>query len=78
MTTFDITGLDKPLALRKVRERAQAYIETMTLLGKPATRVVVSGADYSAIFTAVTKGRDKALPEISGLTLGSIPVERAP
>lgn len=75
---FDIAGLDKPQALKKLRVRAQEYVQTMTQLGKPAERVVVSGADYNALFDAVTKGRDKTLPAITGLTLGSIPVERAP
>lgn len=75
---FDIAGLDKPLALKKLRARAQEYVKTMASLGKPAARVVVSVADYNALFDAVSKGRDKALPAITGLTLGGIPVERAP
>lgn len=78
MTTFDVGGMDKPLAVKKVRERAQKYIATMELLGKPASRVVLSVADYNALLGAVVKGRDKSLPPITELAIGKVRIEAAP
>lgn len=69
-------GLLKPANARAVIVRAKEYIETMNLLRKPVARVVLARTDYDRVFTAMTKDRDDKAPEICGLTLQGVRLER--
>lgn len=77
MSAFDIRGISKPKALKSVCDRAQSYIATMALLGKPAARVSVSRADYIDMLRAANTGRDEMLPEVDELRIGDVPVVAA-
>lgn len=58
----DLSGLSKPLAAVNIRNRCREYIVTMNLIGKPCRAVTVTVAQYSALFEAAHKGRDKDAP----------------
>lgn len=74
----DCGGLAKPLVAQAVVKRAKEYIETMNLLRKPCARVVLSRTDYDRVFEAMKKSRADGAPEICGLSLHGVPVERMP
>lgn len=73
----DVDGLQKPAAAKAVIVKAKQYIATMHLLRKPCTHVTLHGAQYDAVLSAVRKSRDDKSPEVCGLQLAGVPLDRA-